>query len=326
MMAGTEVKRVLIIGCSDGIGLALVKRLLAEGCQVTGLSRRASPVEHPKYRQCGHEDGTQPDQAVAPVARMGGRGGRPRPGGWPHSREPASPHGVAGGWVALGDGLARSLVMNTISDKLNRSWQLFKRSVLVIRDHPKLLAFPLVTGVLTAGIALFFLAPVALVFVAPHWIEGGRFQELADSLGFLRVSRRTGFNFQIPPMGTLFLAGIYLVDMFVATLGSVAFNSEILEALSGRAVSIRHGIGVACARWKSVLLWSLFAGLVGLVIRALEQRLAFVGRLVAGLIGLAWSVASRVYLCALYLHASEGLLCGHYDASMMDQAWKMKRA
>lgn len=38
------------------------------------------------------------------------------------------------------------------------------------------------------------------------------------------------------------------------------------------------------------------------------------------------SVASRVYLCALYLHVSEGLLCGHYDASMMDQAWKLKRA
>ena len=49
-MAGTEVKRVLIIGCSDGIGLALVKRLLDEGWQVTGLSRRPSPVEHPRYR------------------------------------------------------------------------------------------------------------------------------------------------------------------------------------------------------------------------------------------------------------------------------------
>ena len=49
MMAGAEDKRALIIGCSDGIGLALVKRLLAEGWQVTGLSRRPSPLEHPRY-------------------------------------------------------------------------------------------------------------------------------------------------------------------------------------------------------------------------------------------------------------------------------------
>jgi len=309
--------------------------------------------------------------------------------------------------------------MNAISDKLDRSWQLFKRSVLVIRDHPKLLVFPLVTGLLMAGIALFFLAPVALVLLAPHGIAGGRIHAWADSVGLLRVFGRAGLSLGAQPMGALFLAGLYLLDMFVATLGSVAFNSEILEALSGRPVSIRHGIAEACRRWKAVLLWSLFAGFVGLIIRALEERLAFVGRLVAGLIGLAWSVASifvipilardpsfanpvallsksattikrtwgemltgyvgmqgtnalvvwlsllfwagtgaaayllhngwlllvfgipwllsvvvysylasiasRVYLCALYLHASEGLLCGHYEPAMMEQPWKLKR-
>ena len=39
-------------------------------------------------------------------------------------------------------------------------------------------------------------------------------------------------------------------------------------------------------------MWSLLAGVIGVIIRTLEERLAFVGRLVAGLIGLAWSVAS----------------------------------
>src|SRR5437762_1990954 len=37
---------------------------------------------------------------------------------------------------------------------------------------------------------------------------------------------------------------------------------------------------------------SLLGGVVGLIGRGLEERLSFVGRLVAGLIGLAWSVAS----------------------------------
>jgi hypothetical protein len=182
--------------------------------------------------------------------------------------------------------------MNPILERLSRSWQLFLRSIRVIRDHPKLLAFPIVTGILTAWIALFFLAPVALVFVAPHWLHGTRLQAIAESVGILRIHHGARFNFQVAPVGSAILAGIYLLNMFLATLSSVAFSNEILEALSGRSVSLSRGIGVACRRWKSVLVWSLFAGLIGLVIRALEERWAFFGRLVAGLIGLAWSAAS----------------------------------
>jgi hypothetical protein len=182
--------------------------------------------------------------------------------------------------------------MNTIGEKLTRSWQLFKTSVTVIRTHPKLLVFPLVTGLLTSLIALFFLAPVMLVLLAPHWIQGGALHNIADRIGFLRLRQGAGFNFQLQPIGTCLLAGMYLLNLFLATLSSVAFNSEILEALGGRQVSIRHGLEAALQRWKPVLFWSLLAGTVGLVIRALEERFAFLGRLVAGLIGLAWSMAS----------------------------------
>jgi hypothetical protein len=208
--------------------------------------------------------------------------------------------------------------MNAIYERLHRSWQLLVRSILVIRDHPKLLIFPLVTGFLTVGIALFFLAPVALVLLAPQWIEGSRIRAVAESIGFLRFQRGATFNFQVAPVGGAILAGLYLLDMFLATMGSVAFNSEILEALSGRAVSIRHGFRVAFSRWKAVLMWSLLAGLVGLLIRKLEERLSFIGKVVAGWIGLAWSVA--------YLYASDGVVPGPYDAGMMAMGWKPKKA
>jgi len=309
--------------------------------------------------------------------------------------------------------------MNTLIEKLQRSWQLFKRSVQVIQEHPKLLVFPIVTALLTAGIALFFLAPVGLVLLAPHWFSSTKLQALAHSIGFLRLHHGPGLNFQVQPFGMALLGGIYLLNMFLATMASVAFNHQILEALNRRPVSIIAGIEAACARWRSVLLWSLLAGLVGLVIRALEERLAFVGRLVAGLLGLAWSVASifaipilarepgfsnpfailsrsaetikrtwgemlagyigmqgtnilvlwgsvlfwlcagitaylfrngwllliagvpwlfaviiygylsniasRVYLCALYLYASEGTVPSQFDASMMNMAWRLKK-
>jgi hypothetical protein len=34
----------------------------------------------------------------------------------------------------------------------------------------------------------------------------------------------------------------------------------------------------------------------------------------------------RGHLCALYLYASEGVIPGHYDASMMAMGWKPKKA
>ncbi|MGH7968518.1 MAG: DUF6159 family protein [Limisphaerales bacterium] len=309
--------------------------------------------------------------------------------------------------------------MNTLLEKLQRSWLLFRRSVQVIFENPKLLLFPLVTLVLTLAIAAFFLAPVALVLLAPHWVAGGPIQALADQVGFVRIQKAGNFNVQLRPLGSAVLALMYLLNMFLATMANVAFNSQILEALNGKPVSIRRGIEVACSRWKPVLFWSLVAGIVGLIIRWIEQRFSFVGRLVAGLLGLAWStasifaipiiaqdasvsnpfailtrsaatikrtwgemlagyvgmqgtnlmvlwgsilfwiatgvsalvlsnpwilllgipwlgmviaygyvtsIASRVYLCALYLYASEGVVPGYYDTSMMGMGWKLKKA
>lgn len=42
-------RHALVVGTSDGIGLALARRLLDGGWVVTGVSRRAAPLAHPRY-------------------------------------------------------------------------------------------------------------------------------------------------------------------------------------------------------------------------------------------------------------------------------------
>lgn len=44
------MKKILVIGNSDGIGLATSRLLLQQGWIVTGLSRRASPISDPGYQ------------------------------------------------------------------------------------------------------------------------------------------------------------------------------------------------------------------------------------------------------------------------------------
>ena len=97
---------------------------------------------------------------------------------------------------------------------------------------------------------------------------------------------------QFSGRGALVLAALYLVSMFLATYCNVAFYHEILAALRGEPVSVGRGFRFAGSRVMAILLWTLFAGLIGLVIKEISERLGWVGSLVTRFLGLAWSVAT----------------------------------
>lgn len=176
--------------------------------------------------------------------------------------------------------------------RLWNSWQLFRSSIHVLVHNPKLLLFPVVTFVCTVVIALFFFAPVLLVPTGHPWNTGAHWLAVAGHWGHL--TRTGSHSQQWHPNAAAYgyLAVIYLVSMVCATFFNVAFYHQILRALAGGRVALGEGLEFACRRIRPILMWSLFAGLVGLVIKSLENRLGWVGQLVMRLVGLAWSVAS----------------------------------
>jgi hypothetical protein len=177
--------------------------------------------------------------------------------------------------------------------KFTRSWLLFKSSLTIMFRNKQLLVFPVVVFLFTSLILLFFLAPVLLrptgyaYTSAQHWAAIGHslFTQSVDAHG-------RSVQAALTPAAMGYLAFMYLVSMFFATFFNVAFYHEILTALGGGNVSIPRGLKFACTRWKAILMWSLFAGLVGLLIQQIEQRLGIVGRIIARFIGMAWSIAS----------------------------------
>jgi uncharacterized membrane protein YeaQ/YmgE (transglycosylase-associated protein family) len=81
--------------------------------------------------------------------------------------------------------------------------------------------------------------------------------------------------------------------MFGFTFTNVAFNHELIKAFSGDRVSLRRGFAFALSRIKAIVLWSLLAGLVGMLIEKLSDRFGFIGRVIVGVTGgTIWSVAS----------------------------------
>jgi len=198
-------------------------------------------------------------------------------------------------------------------NKINRSGRLLKTAFVILLGQKKLLLFPFLASGLALVIAIFFIAPIALYpsghpyLSAAHWsVIGERiFHASSPSLHptpahDLSVDKApagspglTGFGQVISRYWwmTLLYAVAYFTSMFLATFCNVAFYHEIMQALNGKAVSIRRGFHFAKMRWRAVLMWSLFAGLVGYVIQAIEQRVGTWGRIISGFIGFAWSVA-----------------------------------
>jgi hypothetical protein len=188
-------------------------------------------------------------------------------------------------------------------NKIRCSGKLLKAAFAVLFREKKLLLFPFIATGFALVVAAFFIAPIAFYPTGHSYFSGAHWSALAEM--FTRNMDSAERHHQ-PPMFnqygfvmffskhwwlTVLLAVAYFVSMFLATFCNVAFYHEIMQALNGNTISIRRGFQFAKTRWRAVLLWSLFAGLVGYIIQTIEQRVGFLGKIIAGLIGFAWSVA-----------------------------------
>ncbi|HMU74610.1 MAG TPA: DUF6159 family protein [Elusimicrobiota bacterium] len=186
-------------------------------------------------------------------------------------------------------------------NRIQTSWRLMKSSLSVMVDHPKLLVFPAVITACTFGILLFFLAPVALQPTGHGYAEGAHWKAVSESI-FTRESmdqmaaakpeERRNQQLALTPQAMVYLAVIYFASMFLATFFTTAFYHEILSALQGGGVSVTGGLRFALTKLPAILMWSLFAGAIGYLIKSLEERVGLIGKWILRFIGVAWSVAS----------------------------------
>lgn len=192
-----------------------------------------------------------------------------------------------------------------MASRFRNTLELAKSSLAVMTAQPKLLVFPLLISGFTLAIAFFLLAPLVLIptghpFTSPaHWnaLVQEVFHQSPAHAG--HAHHQFGFSFSSNPLLTAYLAVFYFISMFCATFFNVAFYHEILAALRGGEVSLSRGLQAASRRWKPILMWTLFAGLVTWLITWLEQKFDFFGRIVLRLLGLAWSVAAVLVIPVL---------------------------
>ncbi|WP_114241597.1 DUF6159 family protein [Dyella sp. C9] len=160
-----------------------------------------------------------------------------------------------------------------MAGRFSRSWSLMKASAAVLRSDKSLLMFPLASSICCLLVAASFLIPIGAAFAAA-----------APEAGTHHRALSTGAYV------ALFL--FYLTQYFVIIFFNTALAGAALSRLRGEPTSFADGFALARQRVVSIFGYALIAATVGLVLRALQERLGLLGRLVAGFLGLAWTVAT----------------------------------
>jgi hypothetical protein len=83
-----------------------------------------------------------------------------------------------------------------------------------------------------------------------------------------------------------------LANYFVIAFFNVALVSAASSRLAGGHATINDGLETAWQRKGRVFQWALLSATVGILLRMIEERTPWLGRLVGGLIGMAWTLAS----------------------------------
>jgi hypothetical protein len=146
------------------------------------------------------------------------------------------------------------------------------RSVQVLRRHPRLMTFPLLTTFACIGMFLALVGEFKLPLPLGWWNP---------------ASPSVWGSFHSEP-----LAVFYFSTMFLATFFNVALYHEVMRAFSGEKPSVAGGIRFALSRIGPIATWSLFAWSVGIIIRLVGERFGWIARITGVFAGFAWSVAS----------------------------------
>lgn len=151
-------------------------------------------------------------------------------------------------------------------DRLARSWTLVKASAAVLRSDKELLLFPVISGVATLLVAASFAVPV----IGLRLFEGGEIGPLGAVVGFL----------------------FYLCQYFVIFFFNTALVGAAMIRLEGGDPTVADGLRIARGKLGVILGYAAIAATVGLLLKAASERAGAFGKILIGLLGMAWTVGT----------------------------------
>lgn len=151
-------------------------------------------------------------------------------------------------------------------DKISRSWTLVQASAAVLRSDKELLLFPVISSIATLLVAITFMVPV----VGLRIFEGGDIGVLGGIVGF----------------------AFYLCQYFVIFFFNTALVGAAMIRLEGGDPTVADGLRIARSKAGVILGYAAIAATVGLLLQMVREKSGVIGKIVVGLVGMAWTLAS----------------------------------
>ncbi len=153
--------------------------------------------------------------------------------------------------------------------RFTRSWELIKASGAVLRQDKELLLFPFFSAIATLIVAASFIVPLIATGAFERSIAPG------DETSYM-----------------VFVFLFYLVQYFIIFFFNSALVGAAMIRLDGGDPTVRDGLRIASSKIVPIIGYAAIAATVGLILRIIEERAGFIGRWIAGLFGLAFTIAT----------------------------------
>jgi hypothetical protein len=184
-------------------------------------------------------------------------------------------------------------------ERLSNGWKISMNSFKVLKENKQLVVFPILSGI---SLLLILGSFVTMVLAAAGW-DVDAVNEPGETTSILY----------------LFL--YYLVNYFVV----VFFNTALIHCsrlyFHGEEVTIEKGLRFSMSRIGAIFAWSMFAATVGTILRLIEENAGWIGKLVIGLIGVVWSIATFFVVPVIAYENAGPLEAFKRSSKLMKEKW-----
>jgi hypothetical protein len=180
--------------------------------------------------------------------------------------------------------------------RVSRTWEMTKESFAVLAADKRLMIFPVLSGIAVILVSLSFAVPVVM----------------SGALGPDKASQ---------PMQYLLYFLFYFVNYFVVIFFNCALVGAASMCLAGGHATVKDGLGMAWERVGRIFLWALVAATVGFLIRMIEERADKIGRIIAWILGTAWTLMT-FFIVPVLMFENEGVVDSvKRSTSVLKKTW-----
>ncbi len=163
--------------------------------------------------------------------------------------------------------------------RFRRSWRIAVMCLRLLNEDRSLMLFPLFSSIATIVLLVSFGIPI---WIGIHAGAAGERMLGLHSSGHLVV-----------------YAALYLVCYSVTTFFNTGLIFVAFKRMEGQPATVGDGLRAAASRLDKILGYCVIAATVGMVLRAVEERVGFIGRLFTGFFGFAFTIATALAVPAL---------------------------